>query len=302
MENIIIESQYDQREIYCIYYPVENPKAVVQIIHGMKEHQERYKDFALFLNQNGYSVITSDLRGHGKHAILLGYMEGKHPWKALVLDQVSIATHLKLTLPECPIYLFAHSMGTIIARNLIQNYAEDYQKIVLSGVPAYQSGAYFGVLAANLIGAIKSNNYVSKFLENQTLKPFEKSIKNAKTSVDWVSLSEKNIENYLNDPYCNIPFTVSAYKSLYHLVIQMHKSKAYRVINPHKPILMLVGEKDPCPLGIKGLNKSIATLTKAGYHNITYKRYEDLRHEILNEDNHQLVYEDILKHFERSLD
>lgn len=300
MEAMTIYSKYDKEALFCNYYPVENPKAIIQIIHGMKEHQVRYEPFANYLNKNGYSVITSDLRGHGKNATLLGYMPGKEPWEALILDQVSITEKIKTKCKDTPVYLFAHSMGTIITRNLIQKYDHLYQKIVLSGVPAYQSGVNFGIMMANLIGSFKSDNYVSKFLENQTLKPFEKAIKDAKTSVDWISLSQKNIDNYLNDPYCNIPFTISAYKALYHLVKGMHQVKAYKVSNPVLPILMLVGAEDPCPLGEKGLNQSISTLSKAGYSHIESKRYENLRHEILNEDSKKHVYEDILKFFEQT--
>ncbi len=294
MEKIIIKSNYDKQNLYLNLYEIDSPKAIVQVVHGMKEHQLRYEDFAKFLNKNGYVVITSDLRGHGPNATLLGYMEGKKPWEALVEDQVTITQYIQKRFPNLDVNLFAHSMGTIISRNLIQQHADDYKKIVLSGVPGYQAAASFGVLMANLIGCFKSNTYVSRFLEKQTLGAFEKSVKNAKTPADWVSVSETNIQNYLNDPYCNIPFTVSAYKALYHLVKGMHKSKNYVVTNPDKPILMLVGALDPCPLGDKGLRDSISTLQKAGYTNISFKKYENMRHEILNEDNHSIVYEDIL--------
>ncbi len=300
MKETIIISEYDQQELYCNYYKVENPKAVIQIIHGMKEHQGRYCDFAAFLNTNGYSVITSDLRGHGKNATILGYMDGAKPWEALVIDQVSITNWVKKKNPETPIYLFCHSMGTIIARNLLQKHDQDYLKVIMSGAPAYQPLSKLGVCMAHYLGLLHSDNYVSPYLESQTLKPFVKSVKNAITSADWLSYNRDNIELYLNDSYCNIPFTISAYKALYHLMNGMHKHSLYEVKFPNKPILMLIGEDDPCPLGFKGLNKSINTLQKAGYQNVTYKIYSQMRHEILNENNHQRVYEDILNFFDHS--
>ena len=295
MEKIIIKSSYELHSLYLTVYEAANSKGVVQIVHGMKEHQERYADFAEFLNQHGYSVVTSDLRGHGPNATLLGFMEGKKPWEALIADQVSITEFINERFPTQDVYLFAHSMGTIISRNLIQNNASRYKKIVLSGVPAYQFGCHFGIFLANLIGLFKSNTYVSKTLESQTLKSFEKSVPNAQTKADWVSVSRRNINNYLNDPYCNIPFTVSAYKALFHLVKNMHKYKNYVVDNPEKPILMVVGDLDPCTLGEKGLNDSTLTLSKAGYTNIKKIIYDNMRHEILNEDEHQKVYQDILE-------
>ena len=294
MEQIILKSKYDQQPIYTTLYPVDDAKGIVQIIHGMKEHQLRYTPFVEYLNQNGYTVMTSDFRGHGRNALLLGHMEGKKPWKALVLDQVTIAEELKNRYPDKSLFLFAHSMGTIVARNLIQKYAAYYKKIILSGVPAYQKATFLGIMMANLIGFFKNDTHVSKFLTNLTDAQFSKDVKNPKTPVDWISFNEANVSAYLMDPYCNIPFSVSAYKALYHLVWGMHKSNRYEVTDASKPILLLVGKQDPCTLGEKGLSHSIHTLKKAGYENITYKVYDPMRHEILNEEQHNIVYQDIL--------
>ena len=74
----------------------------------------------------------------------------------------------------------------------------------------------------------------------------------------------------------------------------MHKSNRYEVTDASKPILLLVGKQDPCTLVEKGLSHSIHTLKKAGYENITYKVYDPMRHEILNEEQHDIVYQDIL--------
>ena len=294
MENIIIPSRYDALPIYATLYDIEDPKGIVQIVHGMKEHQGRYERFARFLNANGFIVLTSDMRGHGPNASKLGHMEGKKPWEALVLDQVTLSDYLKTTYPNLKLYLFGHSMGTIISRNLIQKHSDFYEKVILSGVPAYQKATFMGIFMANMIGLFKGNTYVSKFLTNLTDGSFIKAIKNPKTSVDWLSYNEENVEYFLNNPYCNIPFSVSAYKALYHLVWGMHKSGRYFVIEPNKPVLLLAGKDDPCTLGPKGLKHSANTLKKAGYKNVNVKVYEAMRHEILNESQYEIVYEDIL--------
>ena len=50
-----------------IYKPAEGKEiqGCIQIIHGMAEHQKRYAPLANYLSENGYVVVTSDLRGHG---------------------------------------------------------------------------------------------------------------------------------------------------------------------------------------------------------------------------------------------
>lgn len=82
-KNIILKSHFDQQNIYCKLYETDSPKAIVQIIHGMKEHQSRYADFAKTLNQAGFIVMTSDLRGHGENTdpTLYGYFGEKNRTK-----------------------------------------------------------------------------------------------------------------------------------------------------------------------------------------------------------------------------
>ena len=61
---------YHHLKLYTyVYDNVKNAKAIVLIVHGMMEHAGRYKDFAKFLNDNGYIVIANDLRGHGHSAV-----------------------------------------------------------------------------------------------------------------------------------------------------------------------------------------------------------------------------------------
>ena len=49
-----------------VWTPTGEPKAVVQILHGIAEHIERYENFARFLNQYGILVVAADHMGHGR--------------------------------------------------------------------------------------------------------------------------------------------------------------------------------------------------------------------------------------------
>ena len=40
-------------------------KGILQIIHGMQEHMERYDEFASFMCDNGFIVVGNDHLGHG---------------------------------------------------------------------------------------------------------------------------------------------------------------------------------------------------------------------------------------------
>ena len=54
-------------------------RAVVQLVHGMSEHKERYIPFMEYLAEKGYITVIHDHRGHGKSVKNpddLGYMYG----------------------------------------------------------------------------------------------------------------------------------------------------------------------------------------------------------------------------------
>src|SRR3954470_7308197 len=44
------------------------PKAIVVIMHGLKDHADHYQVFAEHLVAAGYGVYAFDLRGHGRSA------------------------------------------------------------------------------------------------------------------------------------------------------------------------------------------------------------------------------------------
>ena len=44
----------------------KNIKGVIQIVHGMAEHTDRYIEAAEFFADNGFAVIMHDHAGHGR--------------------------------------------------------------------------------------------------------------------------------------------------------------------------------------------------------------------------------------------
>ena len=283
----------DNEKIYIKVYEVENPIGAIQVIHGMMEHQGRYEEFARYYNKLGYTVVTSDLRGHGANAKTLGYFSRKIGYLKLINDQLVITNYIKNTLHIDNVILFAHSMGSIIARALLLNNSSAYSKVILSGFPYYQSASHFGIWLSGLIQAFKTSFGKSKLLDKCALGNYSKKIKNRKTNLDWLSYNEENVENYIKDPLCGNPFTVCAYGDLFKLVKLLHQKKTTNAVN--LPILLLNGKDDPVIGGHAGYKQTIADLSMQGFDNITHVSFDNMRHEILNEKNKELVYEAIDK-------
>ena len=61
----------DSQGVVIVYdvYSVPNPRAVVQIMHGLGDHAGRYAHVAAALNSAGYSAYVPDQRGHGRTGV-----------------------------------------------------------------------------------------------------------------------------------------------------------------------------------------------------------------------------------------
>ena len=77
----------DGYELSLRIYESDEPGAVVKIIHGMQEHQERYLPFAEYLQAAGYTVVTADLRGHGRNAPMLSHIADSEGHLRLLEDE-----------------------------------------------------------------------------------------------------------------------------------------------------------------------------------------------------------------------
>ncbi len=280
-------------------FEVENPKGYIQIIHGMEEHQERYERLILELNKQGYMVISSNMRGHGEDAPTLGYFKEKQGYFYLLEDQKKITKYICDRYNITKVILIAHSMGTIITRNLLQTESDKYEKVILIGYPCPQKFADIGLWLTNIIKLVKGPKYYSKFIEKMSVGQFNRKIGKTKTNVDWISFNEDNVKKYQEDKYCGHGFKVSAYNDLFHLVKNMSKFKAYKDVNVNMPLLLLRGDSDPCTGYDKGSQKSIDVLKNAGFKNIKMIKYDHMRHEILNECNYKDVHNDIINFLEK---
>ena len=275
----------------------ERPAGVVQIVHGMEEHKERYYDFALYLAVQGLHVVVADLRGHGEDAPELSFIADRRGDELLIRDQQIIANWIAEKFPGLPVMLFGHSMGSIISRVLLQTDSARYTKAVLSGYVNPNPAAPVAVALGNAARISKGSRAHSKLLNGLALGPYGKSIPDRKTDLDWLSYNEENVRKYIEDPLCGVEFTVGSYCALFSLLDRMGKPGAYRNVKAEMPLLLIAGKDDPCTGGEKGRANSRTVLEKAGFRNISVITYDHMRHEILNETENEKVYRDLQDFF-----
>ena len=111
------KSEADGLEISIMaVLPDQKPyRAVIQLVHGMSEHKERYLPFMKFLAKQGYVTVIHDHRGHGKSVKYqqdLGYTYGGGA-NAMLQDIGTVNRKIHVHFPDLPVILMGHSMGSL---------------------------------------------------------------------------------------------------------------------------------------------------------------------------------------------
>ncbi len=266
-------------------------KGIVQIIHGILEHKNRYQDFADFLATQGYLVLTSDNRGHGEsnnEQNPLGHMPGV---ERMVADQVYLTNFIKAQYPDMPLYLYGHSFGSILARNYLKENDDLVDKLLLTGTVSYEKLAPLGVQLgkiAQLLTGKQKHSWLLKKLSGYGAE--DKS---------WLTNDLSQIEKLNGDTQMIPGYTNQGVSTIWQADYELKQIKKYRCQNPTLPILSLSGIQDEAITGgVKGLADTKATLEAMGYLDVEVIEYEGMKHEVLNEIDNQLVYQRILEFFE----
>ena len=278
---------------YILYEPIKKPKAIVVIMHGMQEHQGRYEEFANFLKTNGYLVCTYDHLGHGKKTDRYGFFDEQNGFDKLVENGNVLIEFLRNENQGVPVYLLGHSMGSIVARCYLNKYSYNIEKLGLIGTPYPNPMARTGQLVAKLLIKKRGEYAHSSFLDKLVFANANKQY----PDLGWLANDKVVVDNYKKDVLCGKPFTVSAYHDLFGGLSEMVKTKGIKYFSYEIPIKFFVGTDDPIVGGTSGLEKSIRVLTRAGFNKVTAISYEEMRHEILNEKNREIVFNDILDFF-----
>jgi len=96
-----------------LWEPENPPKGVIVLVHGLGEHSGRYgTHFADHFSNEGFSIITFDLPGHGKSGGKRGHIEQNEDFNKLLSAGIS---YVKKKYPSLPIFLYGHSLGGLIA-------------------------------------------------------------------------------------------------------------------------------------------------------------------------------------------
>jgi len=281
----------------------DKPKASLLILHGMAEHQKRYYPFISYLVDQGIDVYCYDHRGHGTDKMIkdLGFFAAEKGYQLVVGDAITVSEAIRKNNRCSKLILMGHSMGSLIARNVIQTY-DNFDLVILSGTTfpsGFQTRA--GLFLSSIIVKCKDARHPSPFMNNLMFGNKKYTMLSDRTAHDWLSRSHTVVGAYVHDPYCGFICTASFYHDLLKLVSNASKKKLIRKTKKELPLFIISGLKDPVGGYGKDINTYLSVLKKLHFVNVTSKLYPDCRHELLNELNKEEVYSDILQYIEKNL-
>lgn len=280
---------------YIRWTPKGEPKAVVQILHGIAEHVERYDPFAQYLNDLGYLVVAEDHMGHGKsigRGSAQGYFTGG--WFAAVDDSHKLMKLTKAEYPNIPYVLFGHSMGSFMTRTWLAKYPdEDLAGAVICGT-GWMSPAVLQMGKAMADSACRKSGEKNPSAQIQKLAfgGYNSRVEHPRTPFDWLSRDNRCVDAYVADPLCGFTASAGLMRDMFGGMLHNQKKSTLSSMNRQTPIYFIAGGDDPVGGYGKGVRKAAEAFKKAGMETVDLRIYPLCRHEILNELNRQEIWED----------
>ena len=285
--------------------PEDAPRAVLVLSHGVSEHILRYEAFAEFLTGRGFAVAGHDHLGHGT-SVAPGaprfYFGPKGSWDWVVRDLYTRWELAEKRFPGVPVFLLGHSMGSFLARTYLIRYPGTVAGAVLMGTGQMASAAVAG---GRLVAAAEERRVgetqTSPLVKMLAFDAYNRKFAPNRTGFDWLSASEENVDRYLADPLCGGEATIGLFREMLAGIAFISRRENLKRMNRNTPILFISGENDPVGDMGKGVRRAYDRFRRAGVRDVQMKLYPGLRHEILNENCREDVYQDILQWMEKRL-
>ncbi|MEK8126844.1 lysophospholipase [Paenibacillus filicis] len=272
-------------------------KAVVQISHGLAETGARYARLAQWLTAAGYAVYANDHRGHGQTA---GSPErvtmiGEDGFDRMTEGVKLLTDRIREEIPEIPLFLLGHSMGSFIAMQYMYRFPGHADGILLSGTKGPQQVVHTcGYWLASLLVALQGPDYRSKLLNALSTGTYNRAFRPNRTSADWLSRDEAEVDLYLNNPYCGGNATNGLWLFMLKGLLGNHRPAHLRRIPKEQPLYLFAGDEDPVGSQGKSFMDLVRVYRSLGMTDVSYNLYKGGRHEMLNETNRSEVMQDIL--------
>ena len=283
--------------ITAFRFPVENPRAVVQIVHGMIDHTGHYLGLIEALNRAGVAVVSCDHLGHGRTAETeedFGYFGGKGSREFVVSDLHTLTGIAKQDYPGIPFILLGHSMGSFLVRMYATRYGSELNGLIILGTGGPNPILPIGKLLVNLTILFRGQKCRSKLLAGMAFSGYTSKYEKGAPGDAWITRDGAILDERRQDPYGQFIFTASGYRELFGMTGEVNARSWAGKLRKDLPILVMSGDMDPVGGWGKGVRAVVGMLEKAEIKDLTVKLYPGARHELHSETCRDEFFSDLI--------
>ncbi|MFX1364630.1 MAG: alpha/beta hydrolase [Promethearchaeota archaeon] len=299
----------DQDGIEIFVYkwePETEHKAIVQMVHGLAEHAKRYTRLAEVLCKEGYVCYADDHPGHGltagdlTEATLEGNagVLGPSGWRGVVNELHELSNITKKENPNLPLFIIGHSWGSWLLQDYIQEWGNEIKGCILSGTRGKISAALIkgGKMIVKREMKKLSSTQPSQKMHDLNFKSNNQDWdkEEGATGYEWLSRDKNEVQKYIEDPWCGFVTPANLWLEFLNGFEKIYNSKNEQKISKDLPIFFIAGSMDPIGKKTKWIQSNIKRYKEYGIKDVTYKFYENARHEVFNETNREEVFQDVI--------
>ena len=269
-----------------LWLPHDEPRAMLQIIHGMTEHMGRYEAFAQFLTAQGIAVAGFDLRGHGKNGTdptVASFGEGG--WEASLEDIHRFRTALQSRYPTLPHFILGFSLGSFLLREYLTKHSQGLSGAIIMGT-GHQPAPILSIIMAIVKTQCKKAGFdgTTPLIKQLSFETYNKHFAPNRIEADWLCSDNTALDAYLSDPLCRESISAGLFLQLLSAMKRTGNRNTYKTWNKNLPVLLLSGQNDPVGDFGKGVTAVHKAITAAGIPDLQMKLYPHARHDLLHEE------------------
>ena len=269
-----------------MWIPDDEPKALLQITHGMTEHIGRYAVLGEYLAGHGILTAGFDLRGHGRNPGDVSCASfGEGGWDASLEDMHLFYGYLAERFPGLPHFMLGFSLGSFLLREYPCRYDDPIAGAAILGT-GHQPAAILGIMMGVVKSQMKKAGFdgTTPLVKKLSFDTYNSKFKPARTDFDWLCADVEQLDGYISDPLCRSGISAGLFHQLLGSMKRTGWASAYDGWDKSMPVLLLSGEDDPVGDSGKGVIRVKNAMEAGGLVNLTMHLLPGARHDVLHEE------------------
>ena len=199
-------------------------------------------------------------------------------------------------------------MGSYMTRKCLSVKAKEMDGLagaIIMGTGTEANGTINAGLAfINFLSFFHSDEYRSTMVRDMTYSaPYKQyDCTGATPDNSWLTKDAEIVKKYYSDPKCTYTFSLGAYRGLVESTKYDNDPANISKMKKDLPVFFVSGACDPVGNMGKGVEAARDKFVAAGMQDVSLKLYDNDRHEILNETDREVVYEDLYAWMQKKME